>query len=63
MFPRIELNIVAENKHQRTADGTVDLALRLERPVKKRLMCRKVGAIYTGIFAKKIHAADKVDRA
>ena len=53
LHPGIELNIVAENKHERTADGTVDLALHLERPVKGRLMCRKVGAIYTGIFAKK----------
>ena len=44
---------MAENRHERTADGTVDLALHLERPSKGRLMCRKVGAIHTGIFAKK----------
>lgn len=50
--PGIELNIVAENRHERTADGTVDLALHLERPNKGRLICRKVGAIQTGIFAK-----------
>ncbi len=53
LHPGIELNIVAENRHERTADGTVDLALHLERPSKGRLMCRKVGAIHTGIFAKK----------
>ena len=53
LHPGIELNIVAENKHERTADGAVDLALHLERPSKGRLMCRKVGAIHTGIFAKK----------
>jgi len=53
LHPGIELNIVAENKHERTADGTVDLALHLERPSKGRLMCRKVGTIHTGIFAKK----------
>ena len=51
--PGIELNIVAENKHERTADDTVDLALHLERPNKGRLICRKVGVIRTGIFAKK----------
>ena len=53
LHPGIELNIVAENKHERTADGTVDLALHLERPSKGRLMCRKVGVLQTGIFAKK----------
>ena len=52
LYPRIELHIVAKNKHERTASSMVDIAMHLKRPVKIHLMYRKVCAIYNSICAK-----------
>lgn len=51
-YPAIELNIVCDNAPGSLAEGTVDLSIMLERPTKGRLVCRKAGAIETGIYAK-----------
>lgn len=52
-YPGIELNIISESHSGSVADGTVDIALMVERPTKGRMVCRKAGSIQTGIFAKR----------
>ena len=50
--PSIELNIISNPFGKRLGDGSVDMAILLEKPVIGRHIVKKIGTIRDGIFCK-----------